>query len=173
MAPAALFDNYQFGHNDHLDVELVYGSENVIPENIYDQLLRAAKSGRVKTDRIKPYMLQFEGACFTVDLTLSAAPEIAPNGEISVNVNVINKNHMHEHSPYSVELRWWLPEGFTAEGSQSLFLYHWTRHSIEPHAETNVVIKAGEKVAATNRVVLEVSIPGRHTAVYCPITLLG
>ena len=173
MAPAALFDNYQYKHNDYLDVELVYDSDDVIPENVFDKMLAAATAARVKIDRMKPYMLQFDGVCFTVDITLSGAPVIKAGGELGVNINVINKNHMHENSSYAVELRWWLPEGFSVVGDQNLFLYSWTRHSIEPHAETDVVIKAGDNVAATNRIVLEISVPGRHTAVYCPITLLG
>lgn len=173
MAPAALFCNYEFGYSDPFDIELV-STESIIPDNVYDGMIRTAKSARVAIDRIKPYMLQFTSPWFNVDITLGKAPEIAPMGEIPVNINIIHKHHNHEDMPYLVSLRWILPDGFTVEGGkQNLLLPQWTRHHIEPHIETDVVIKASEHVDTVNRIILEVSINGRPTLVYCPITLLG
>ena len=38
---------------------------------------------------------------------------------------------------------------------------------------TDLVIKAGEQIAPSNRCVLEVVAEGRHTPMYIPIVLLG
>jgi hypothetical protein len=75
--------------------------------------------------------------------------------------------------PYSLNLRWWLPEGFTVEGKRALVLEHNSSHHREPQKDIHVTIKAGERVEAINRVVLEVTADTRPTACYVPLQLMG
>ena len=173
VAPAALFDTCTAPHDPNARIELVYDSDSEIPTNVYEKMLESAAKARFKINRIKPYMLHFDAPWFDVEIRLDRAPEIVVGGEINVNVDVISKVNLHENMPYGVSLRWILPEGFTAEGKRSMLLDHWTSHSKFPHCETNVLIKAGDTVAETNRLVLELTVAGRPTAVYCPIVLLG
>ena len=79
--------------------------------------------------------------------------------------------------PYNLNLRWWLPEGFTVEGKKSTLLYHTISREGSPgrvpYKDIRCVIRAGEQVNAINRLVLEVMTDGRPTAVYVPLQLLG
>ena len=78
----------------------------------------------------------------------------------------------YDNQPYPANLRWWLPEGFTVEGKKALFIPRNDRHT-GGVASADFVIKASENVEAQNRVVLEITSPGRHTSLYVPIVLLG
>ena len=143
-----------------------------IPENITDLLKRSMITKvQPKVQALKPYSAHFEQAFLQADVTLSHAPEITPMGEIGVHIDFTN-NRVYENQQHTLALRWILPEGFTAEGRKNLLLQRY-----DPHAKGNVsadfVIRAGEQVSAENRIILEVTVHGRHTAMYISFPLLG
>ncbi len=110
----------------------------------------------------------------TAYVTLDRAPEITPLGEIGVKLRFENNVDTHENSPYNISLRWIPPEGFTAEGGKrALRIPQRSSHDRLPHVELEVTVRAGERVEAVNRVVLEVLFDGRPTAMYIPVVLLG
>ena len=91
-----------------------------------------------------------------------------------MHLTFINKYNAHDNSPYTLSLNWITPDGFAVEGSgKSVFLNHWTRHSVDLPTEVDFVIKVGENVDAKNRVVLEVECDTRPSVLYVPITLLA
>ena len=102
------------------------------------------------------------------------APEIGPNGEIEVEIVFENRYNIYGNLAHGLELSWMMPEGFTASADSPRRV---TLPMHNPHDDARYVyrttIKAGETVAAENRLVLEVKISGRPTIGYIPITLLG
>ena len=164
QAPHVLFEN-------DAPVALTDG-ETILPEDpaaFLDEQCKAIVGMSV----VAPYSMHFKGGVFDVDVVLSAAPEISPMGEIEVDVVLTNNVYVYDRAYYNVHPRWWLPDGFTVEGSKgTLFLpYNSRRHNAKCHY--HVTLRAGEQVGVSNRCVLELAIEGRALPVYIPITLLG
>lgn len=164
QAPHMLFEN-------DAPVALTDGA-SVFPEDL-DAFLDEQCKSIINMCVVTPYSMHFEGGVFHVDVALSREPEIAPMGEIEVDVKLTNNIYVYDRAFYNVHPRWWLPEGFTVEGGMgTLFLPNKDRR----HAGTchyHVTIRAGEQVGVTNRCVLELTIEGRSLPVYIPINLLG
>ena len=102
-------------------------------------------------------------------------PEIRAGGEIEVEITFENLWETYGNQPYSLELSWLMPEGFTvsADAPRRLYLPHRSSHTPESSITYRATIKAGECVAPINRLVLEVRITGRPTVGYIPVVLLG
>ena len=170
LAPHVLYYNRSM-----LDIEITEKEETLIPENIIEQMLKSAELTRRVTEELVPYTMTYESLLFRASITLDRAPHITGEGEIGVQVEVTNL--CIDNEPYNISLRWILPEGFTVlGGKQALLLDEYSIHLGEgnsPKVQTNVIIKAGEKVSVINRVVLEIIAEGRVTSMYIPITLLG
>ena len=101
-------------------------------------------------------------------------PEIAPGGEKKLRIAFRNHTGEYDNKLYNLELRWWLPEGFSVEGCGKTFrLPHYTPHNRGQATPFEVTVKAGETVEAVNRCVLEITAVGRSIPMYIPIVLLG
>ena len=164
QAPHVLFEN-------DAPVALTDGKSE-LPDDVHAFLLSQCETiARMST--VEPYSMHFDGGVFDVDVVLGGAPEISPMGEIEVDVVLTNNVYVYDRAYYNVHPRWWLPDGFTVEGSTgTLFLpYNSRRHTAKCHY--HVMLRAGEQVGVSNRCVLELSIEGRALPVYIPITLLG
>ncbi|MBE6702404.1 MAG: ADP-ribosylglycohydrolase family protein [Ruminococcaceae bacterium] len=134
---------------------------------------------------LKPYQFEIDAGIFKVRVTYDRAPDIAPGEELGVTLSLLHPMQARERRnfgdfgnvPYSLNLRWWLPDGFTVEGKKSVFLYHNTSRDgypgRVPFHDIRCVIRAGETVEAVNRLVLEVTADGRPTAAYVPLVLMG
>ena len=147
------------------------GEENDLPADAAVHLCRLAVQARAKGEALCPYAMHFENVCLSAQLTLSDAPDVMPGGALGVRLSLQSKISL-EDEPRRLSLRWILPEGWTASGKRTV-----TLHGFDPHATgkgaLDFVITAGETVEAENRVVLEITEPGRHSALYCSFILLG
>ncbi len=147
------------------------GEENRLPADAAAHLCRLAEQARAEGEALAPYAMRFENVCLSAQLTLADAPDIAPGGEMRVQVALQSKISL-EDEPRRLSLRWILPDGWTASGKRTV-----TLHGFDPHSTgfgvLDFVITAGDAVDAENRVVLEITEPGRHSALYCSFVLLG
>ena len=176
LAPIVLYffskhaDNALHKRREALAVELGEGTD--IPEG-YEELAvtRILREVRGECEELKPYSMRFEEAFIRADLTLSDAPEIAPMGELRIHIRLRN-NRSFENTQQPVRLRWILPDGFCVKGKSAALLQRYDDHN-EPVAAVDVTLCAGECVDAENRIVLEITVPGRHTALYCPFVLFA
>ena len=178
IAPSVLFANRQFGY-----IKISECGNTNIPENALDILFDGAREANKEFSRLKPYMTHFESVLFNVDVTLPNGADIEPNGSLPVSVEIINNIHHwnssrfrteHENAPQNLSLRWIVPEGFAVEGGKrAVYLDEGSPHATSPSAVVNFTVKAGEKLEAANRLVLEIVPEGRPTAVYVPVMLLG
>lgn len=168
LAPHALFSS-----NKRPNVEdVTLGEGNSIPDDIQERMKANVRNGILsKASQLKPYTMHFESGFLQAQLTLEEAPEIAPQGQCKVQI-LFKNNSGFENMQHPLSLRWLLPEGFTASGKSNALLYGYDKHG-RGTAEVDVIIRAGDTVAPQNRIVLEVTAPGRHTALYASFLLFG
>ncbi len=176
MAPTVLWAN-------RADVTLVHGEESErgipVPATTSKNYTPPSPVLR-RLEELKPYQFEVDAGLFSVRVTYDRAPDIAPGEELGVTVSLIHSASYKYRSvcsfgnlPLALELRWWLPEGFTVEGKRTVVLEHNNSHHRCPQKDIHVIIKAGERVEAVNRVVLEVTADGRPTACFVPMQLMG
>ena len=176
LAPIVLYffskhaDNRFHKRREPLSAEL--GEGNEIPEG-YAELIktRVLREVRGECEQLKPYSMRFEAAFIRADITLSDAPEIEPCGELGMHVAFRN-NRAYENIQQPLKLRWILPEGFTVSGKSTALLQRFDDHN-EPVAEIDAVLCAPDCIDAENRIVLEVTVPGRHTALYATFPIFA
>lgn len=181
LAPSVIFANRIYtgtesNYTKFDDVKLTEVSEGDV-----NRIMEMARYVGEQFETLKPYMTRFENVCFAADVTVSPTPDITPGGEVKVGIRF--QNILQENNPYNLTLRWLLPEGFTVEGGRrALILDEQNAHTSKcrywgwgdfPTASVEFVIKAGDKVEAVNRAVLEVVAEGRPNIMYIPVTLLG
>ncbi len=155
---------------DKFEVEL--GECDEIPEDIFDKYISLVGSRvRVIAEKLVPYSMHFENVFLHAQVTLGSAPEIEPEGEIKVHLD-LQSLCCFEDEPRTLYFRWWLPEGFSVKGRKNIMVHGFNPHSLG-HTEVDFVIKAGENVDAENRIVLEINGHGRCTPLYCSFPLLG
>lgn len=142
-----------------------------IPSDIKAVLMGAVK-GEIRRDleALRPNTMRFKHAFLTADVTLSAT-EIAPMGEIGVEMR-FESDPVFENQPYSGDIRWILPEGFSVSGKNALFLPQRNAHT-RGNCKMSFTLQAGDAVKAQNRIVAEITFHGRHTAMYVSFIILG
>lgn len=142
-----------------------------IPTNAEELLAETVKSEmRLTLENLCPYSMHFEHEFLIADVTLSDT-EIKPLQEINLHIDFA-VNLAFENQPYTANMRWILPDGFSVEGKKSLFIPGWDIHS-DSTAKYDFILKAGEHVESENRIILEITPHGRHTAMYISFLLLG
>lgn len=145
--------------------------EDEIPEAIAEYLGIQCDTMR-ETTVFCPYTAHFDSAALTADIVLDKAPDIEPNGEITVDA-VIKTYRSLGDGLSNLTFRWWLPDGFSViSGKQTAVITNKNPHD-SGSAMVRFTIKAGETVAPTNRCVLEVVAEGRPDPLYISVLLLG
>ena len=153
------------------DVEFTTEKDN-IPENIVKKLCDNRLYNDI-LDTVNPNSITVESAFITAIATYDGTPEITPNGEKKIHFTLKNNFTVYDNKLYNLELRWWLPAGFTVEGERKrITLPHFNAHQ-KAKCEFDVIIKAGDTLDAINRCVLEVNASGRSIPLYIPIVLLA
>ena len=125
---------------------------------------------------LKENSVEIEQATLKVRISTSKV-EITSLDEIKVEVDFIQRECVQLRQ-YPLELRWILPDGFSAEGPRSALIKADERGGMPTHhgdgkLSLNYTIRTGDSVVAKQRCVLEITSPGRHTAIYVPLVLLG
>ncbi len=123
---------------------------------------------------LRPYAAEYTFGPVRATISTLEEPEIRPGGEVHVQVRFENLCRIYGNCPTNLRLRWLLPEGFTVEG-ETRFVRMAYKNMLGDvrDPEIDVVIRAGERVDVTNRVVLEFEIQDHATVGYVPLVLLG
>lgn len=161
QTPHMLFENDAY-------VAITDGKDE-IPENIEAFIAENCKQMPI----VEPYSMHFDFTFASADVVLDGAPEIAPLGERKVRIVVSNNYGAFDGSLYNLTLRWWLPDGFSAEGGRKAVVLPRKDSHNDATCAVEFTLRAGESVNAVNRCVLEIVGEGRITPMYIPITLLG
>ena len=110
--------------------------------------------------RSVPYYFVW-GSCRVI---FTDQPEINPNGTVHIRLQI----HNEINEPKYLNLRWHLPEGWTVSGSRKNYVL-----DSQASLELPIEIHASENTETINRVILEITAPGRPTVGLIPITLIG
>lgn len=174
LAPSVLYAHaIRFESNNAAKSEVTLtDAPDLIPDNVYD-LMRACVLSKIRpaAEKLVPYTLYFQNLLFTARVTLDRKPDIQPGESIGVHVDLTGHFH-HENGLIPLTFRWLLPEGFVVKSKQNAMIYAYDAHH-SGEAELDAVITAGEKVDASNRIVLEIAPSGRCTPLYVSFPLLG
>lgn len=144
-------------------------NETSVPTDIYDWLIKRAGETR-KTINLKPFTYTVSTHLFRVKATLSKV-DIKENEEVTLTTEIM-QNPAYDSAHYALSFRWWLPEGFEVEGNKSSYVGSQGDYRYGKPTVDTFKIKT-TKTESVNRLVLEISTPGRPTLTYLPITLLG
>ena len=144
-------------------------------ENAYSELQERIASVKERHLKLKENSVEIEKAALNVRASASKV-EISALDEIKIEVDFVQRGCVQGRQ-YPLELRWLLPDGFSADGPRSAIIkadetaMH-THHG-NGKLSLNYTVRSGEIIAPKQRCVLEITSPGRHTAIYLPVTLLG
>lgn len=169
LAPHVLYA-CQFQTGRKYAVEL--GSQTELPDNLID-LMQAdiARTIRADMERLQPRTIRFTEEFLCAELTLNRDPVLAPSEELTVHVEVIN-NRCFESRQYPLNLRWILPDGFHVSCPSSILLDNVNLHG-NGRCHADAVICAGDRIISGARLILEITVPGRHTALYASFPIFS
>jgi hypothetical protein len=157
-------------NNNSVRVEFTDGEDQILA-NIKERYI-TAKRGKEVMAKVRPNTINVEMLLAKAFVTMVDGIDIVPNGEIRVKIEFEHNRDVFGGITNRLSLRWWLPEGFTVSGKNFVCLPTW-RSAHSAVATEEYTIKAGDKVEAVNRAVLEVVAEGRPNIMYIPVTLLG
>lgn len=155
----------------------VFGEEDL--SGAYEQLL-ARMGAHTRPDRVSlpceliPYTTTKTEGPFVLTLTQSEV-YVSPNEEITLSLRVALRVAF-ENRQYPLTFRFLLPDGFTVTGASSVLVKRDEQDASGIHGCGRITLPftltVGENMGASERIVLEATSPGRHTAIYLPILLL-
>ena len=168
---AVLYSHNAFFWTGRRQNNYVYiADENDVPSDIYEWLNKRAEVVRKSLD-LKPNTYTIKTHLFKATATLSKVTIKENDDEVILTVD-ISQNPAYDSAHYSLAFRWWLPEGFEVIGNKASYVgSHGDYKYAKPVTETFKIKTT--KTEAVNRLVLEISTPGRPTMTYLPVTLLG
>lgn len=136
----------------------------------YDAPIRSDFANREENS----FLVNFGYASAVV--TYDGEPAICASESKKIRIRFINNVKAHGNQPHTLRIKCIsAPEGFTLDKPDTLvYLPHWSLMTEEWVSEPQeILITAGEKVEAVNRLAFEVTEAGRYTAGYIPVTFLN
>lgn len=117
----------------------------------------------------KPYSYIIEGLYADVLVEFDKEPVVAPNDEITGKITLLQHTLPAQRSYH---LRFLAPEGWGVEYTKNLFTAALASRN-RLHASTAFTIHVGENTEAINRLVLEITCPGRPLPILVPMQING
>ena len=155
---------------------ILTGAETEVPAEVAEHYKASASVvNRMKEMPENSFMVTNDFIHATVILEDGA--DVYPNTEKKIRLVVRLNNDIAGswHIPERLRIRWWLPEGCSIAGRESLFLsgYQPNRRADGGIREEEYVLSVGEHVSADMRVVAEITGVGHVQSLYIPIVLIG
>ena len=173
LAPSVLLQN-------RANVEIVCGENEIVGDEVERFLLPYGQNEETDAMRAslatyKENTLQVKFAYATAVVTYLDSPMIAQGEERKFSLRFINNVKAYGNQPYTLHVKVWLPEGLETDKKDfDVYLPHWTAMTMDcdtPPLE--ITVRAGENVAAVNKIILEVSAVGRYTEGFVPVVYLA
>jgi len=150
--------------------------ESVIPEGIVDEYLACPLVAN-RLAELLPNSFGASNDFIRATAVLEDGADIVPRSQKKIRVIVHANNDIAGswHIPLRLRIRWWLPDGYSIFGRESIFVsgYHPSRRADGGVKEECYVLEIGERVSAETRVVAEITANGHVQSLYLPIVLIG
>lgn len=144
--------------------------DTCIPQDCKDGFYKSiATAVYPRVSSMKEYTMEFYSMLLNAEISLST-PRIKPGEEITMDIKLLNRRVNNE--PYPVKMRWLLPEGFSVDAPKNAFVQAFNAH-YKGDCEFTATLRAGERVEAENRIILEVLVCGHPTPLYCSFLILS
>lgn len=161
-------------HRDNDATSTSFGDENTA--NAYEELKnRISDEVLPMTQALVPFSFSKIEGPFKLTLNLSDI-NISPAAEITANLTVESRVII-ENQQYPILIRFITPEGFSVTGPQNGFIKRHEDYKLGIHGSGqstfSYTITAPEVLASESRIVVEVTCPGRHTAIYQSFVLIA
>ena len=126
-----------------------------------------------------PFCFEQENVLVRALVAFEKRPAVKPGETLGLSVRLLHRDlperycYMPEQRHYF--LRWILPPGWNAEGPRDLFVTSsiWSKYAETEYSRGDFTITASENVQSVNRLLLEISTPGRPSVLTVPVTVLG
>lgn len=130
--------------------------------------------GREFADRLgkrKPYSYEIEGVVATALVEFDRKPTLAPLESLTGRLTLTTHFRLPEQKHY--QLRFYCSEGWQVDCPRSIYQVppHFARE--QQYSFVDFTIQAGSHVEAVNRLVIEITSPGRPTALLVPVAVMG
>lgn len=157
------YRNYKEAYFDVLIWDEANDFAEIKPENYYGTAFVDKHFHRAK------YCISAKSTFLNMQVEFDGKPEIAENGSLTVKVTINPTGHVYQQH---CQVNWYLPEGWTVSGKKDLHAHRFY-HYAEPCNVGTYVITAGDKVTASNHVVVEVLPMGRSESTFAAFNILG
>ena len=175
LAPAVLYSlESRFEAKIGLIKTSSFGENTQSPKEILDELALRAEAVRKEHLMLKENSVEFEKAFLRGTLSAQTV-SVTPNSDVKLELDLTLRScvQLRQHS---LEFRWILPDGFSVEGPLSATVkandYMHTKHGTGK-LHLDFILHTGDTVQPKSRCVLEITAPGRHTAIYTSIVFMG
>jgi len=175
IAPGILYSQEScFAVKNDLEGFTSFGENNQSAGEIYTQLQNRIRTVRENHLNLKENSVEFKKAFLKGRISASKTT-VSPFDKINLEVDLVQRGCIQGRQ-YPLEFRWILPEGFSVDGARSAIIKS-NEYSHPNHGTGKLTLSytlySGEKVSENQKCILEITSPGRHTAIYVPIILLS
>lgn len=157
------YRNYKESYFDVLVWDKENDFANINPEDYYGTAFVDKHFNHSK------YCISSKSTFINMKIEFENKPEIIENGSVTVKVTVNPTGHVYQQHCH---VNWYLPEGWTVSGKKDLHAHRFY-HYAEPYNVGTYVITAGDKVTASNHVVVEVETVGRSESTFAAFNIMS
>ncbi len=174
LAPSVLVVN-------RTDVELTDGEGDTADDETYRKMTAPFALDEQMADEqtytllsLQPDTIAKRFAFATAFITYENGVEISQGEERKLSIQLLNNVKAYGNKPYTVNVKVWLPEGFSADRTDfDIYLPHHTPKTSDCLSKkVELKITANDDVCGINEVLLEMSVQGRYTRAYIPVKFL-
>lgn len=95
------------------------------------------------------------------------------DGKVKIKFVINNKVNVLGNSPYQLNLKWYLPDGWSVSGIEKSYVLQCSSRYTKPVLTFEGEINVGENVESVNRLILEITAQSRPTAGLIPLIVIG
>ena len=148
--------------------------ETEIPEGLCERFKSCPLTAERLAFSFIPHATEFVNDCLQVVVMPEGGIDVRGGEQKTVRLRLCTCHDVIGRIANRATLRWWLPDGWSAQTPASIVLPPVNGRRGNMHVVTvECVFTAPEKVDAQNRLVAEITLSGRASTLYVPVVLMG
>ena len=152
-----------------------FGESDASSADVFDELRERISWGQSEYLNIKRNSVDFEKGIIRGSLSLGSV-YASSLSKIDIELDIQVRHHIQERQ-YPLEFRWLLPDGFAVNGVNNAIIKADESLSHQKHGTGRLNLKftlsCPDKLQPSTRCVLEITVMGRHTAIYVPFVIFA